>query len=89
MSMDHHLDECDCEKLRRLLYVFIDNELDEDAAHSLRVHAELCPDCADAVDAQRHLQALLRRCCRQSAPADLRARVITRIRQTSVRIERW
>lgn len=87
--MNEHFNDCDCEQLREVLSLFIDNELDEDVAHSLRLHADLCPACADAVDVQRHLRALLRRCCEQSAPEEVRARVITRIRQTSVRIERW
>lgn len=87
--MQPEFNECDCAKLQEVLYQLLDNELDEEVAHRLQLHARWCADCADALDAQRHLQALVRRCCEQHASSELRARVITRIRQTSIRIERW
>ena len=32
--MNEHFNDCDCEQLREVLSLFIDNELDEDVAHS-------------------------------------------------------
>lgn len=45
----------------------------------LAAHARGCPHCSDALDAERHLRVLLRRCCaeQEHAPESLRLRVIS------------
>lgn len=53
--------------------------LDARARALLAAHARGCPHCSDALDAERHLRALLRRCCAEQdhAPESLRVRVIS------------
>lgn len=79
-----------CQELLDHLYELVD--ADEDAIDGrsralLAAHAALCPSCRDAVDAERHVRDLVRRCCGESvhAPAALRVRVVsmtTRVRRT-------
>ena len=52
---------------------------DARALDLLAAHARTCPHCADAMDAERHVRVLLRRCCAEQdhAPESLRVRVIS------------
>lgn len=52
---------------------------DARALDLLAAHAHGCPHCADALDAERHVRILLRRCCAEQdhAPESLRVRVIS------------
>ena len=48
-------------------------------------HAASCAQCSDALEAERHVRALLRRCYGTAqAPAALRARVTASITRISV-----
>lgn len=82
-------DANECEQLRQVFFQYADNELSTELHMRFKRHAENCPHCTDALDAEQHLRLLLRRCCQQSAPETLRTQVITRIRQTHIRVERW
>lgn len=78
-----------CQELLDHLYELVDADEDAIDEHSrllLEAHADLCPSCHDAVDAERHVRELLRHCFddRGPAPATLRLRVVsvtTRIRR--------
>ena len=53
--------------------------LDARAWALLAEHVRGCPHCADALDAERLLRAVLRRCCSEQdhAPESLRLRVVS------------
>lgn len=78
-----------CDELVDFLYEFADGELEDRVLRRMRAHVRECERCADLVDAEMHIRDLIRRCCAQEAPSSLRARVITRIRTTHLRIERY
>lgn len=78
-----------CDELRELLYAVSDHELEPQVEDALWAHAAQCGRCTDLLDAQQHLRELIRRCYQQQASQELRARVVTRIRSTHIRIERW
>ncbi|MDO5720526.1 MAG: mycothiol system anti-sigma-R factor [Actinomycetaceae bacterium] len=78
-----------CDELVDFFYEFTDGELDEHALQRMRAHVHECERCADLVDVEMHIRDLIRRCCAQQAPSSLRSRVITRIRTTHLRIERY
>lgn len=78
-----------CDELIDFLYEYTDGELEEQVLKRMREHVRECARCSDLVDAEMHIRDLIRRCCTQQAPSSLRARVITRIRTTHLRIERY
>lgn len=68
-----------CEDVVSHLFELIDDELGEDLAASLRAHARACPTCSAAADAERHIRAIIRRSCAESAPASLREKVVSQL----------
>jgi mycothiol system anti-sigma-R factor len=89
--MSHHHgaeapEPADCaEYLERIVY-FLDNELDEADCAEVRMHLDSCNPCLERYDLQRAVKAVVARSCHESAPADLRERVMVRLRQVSVEI---
>jgi anti-sigma factor (TIGR02949 family) len=66
----------DCERARRLVHAFLDDELSPVESYEVAEHLERCSPCAaERVSAQR-LRDLLHHCLRKElAPADLRRRI--------------
>ena len=85
MSHDHTGEEC-ADYLERIVY-FLDNELDEADCSAVRVHLDECGPCLEKYDLQRTVKAVVARSCSsESAPSELRARVMVQIREVQVRI---
>jgi anti-sigma factor (TIGR02949 family) len=79
---------CSCEELLENLMEFLDSELDEDTCTRFRQHAEECPTCHQATDAEQHIREMVRRSCAEKAPSSLRLRVESQLavlRVTGVR----
>ena len=85
--MSQQLPPEDCtDFLERIVY-FIDNELDEADCSAVRVHLDECGPCLEKYDLQRTVKAVVARSCSsESAPSELRARVMVQIREVQVRI---
>lgn len=71
--------------LERIVYL-LDNELDEADCSAVRLHLDSCNPCLEKYDLQRTVKAVVARSCAESAPAELRDRVLLRIREVQVRI---
>ncbi len=71
--------------LERIVY-FIDNELDEADCSEVRLHLDSCNPCLEKYDLQRTVKTVVARSCTEIAPADLRQRVLLRIREVQVQI---
>ena len=84
MSHEHSSDEC-ADFLERIVY-FIDNELDEADCSAVQHHLDECGPCLEKYDLQRTVKAVVARSCSESAPQELRDRVMFRIREVQVRI---
>jgi mycothiol system anti-sigma-R factor len=85
VSHDHTGEEC-ADYLERIVY-FLDNELDEADCSAVRVHLDECGPCLEKYDLQRTVKAVVARSCSsESAPSELRARVMVQIREVQVRI---
>jgi mycothiol system anti-sigma-R factor len=84
---DHHEPSTsDCaDFLERIVY-FLDNELDEADCSAVRLHLDACNPCLEKYDLQRTVKAVVARSCSESAPQELRDRVMFRIREVQVRI---
>ncbi|GAA3618179.1 MULTISPECIES: mycothiol system anti-sigma-R factor [Kineosporia] len=77
--------EPDCSKVLDQVYEYLDGELGEADLDQIRQHLDDCSPCLQQYDLDVALKALVRRCCRETAPADLRDRIMIKI--TEARIE--
>ena len=85
MSEHGHSNEDCADYLERIVY-FLDNELDEADCSEVRHHLDACNPCLERYDLQRTVKAVVARSCSESAPDELRQRVMFRIREVQVRI---
>jgi mycothiol system anti-sigma-R factor len=68
----------DCKEVGSILFLFFDNEMDENLLTPFRDHVSGCIDCARQVDYTRKLLLIVRhRCARCNAPDHLRHRILT------------
>ncbi len=75
----------DCSAALARLYEFLDNELDNADADTIRAHLAACEPCLDRFDAEEQVRALVKRCCTSTrAPETLRVRVTQVITMTVV-----
>jgi mycothiol system anti-sigma-R factor len=74
----------DCDDCIEKLYVFLDTELSESEVKAVRAHLSGCDDCDDNfVFEERFLQQLRECFTSDVAPAELRRRVIEKLRGES------
>jgi mycothiol system anti-sigma-R factor len=74
----------DCDDCIEKLYVFLDTELSESEVTAVRAHLNGCDDCDDNfVFEERFLQQLRECFTSDVAPAELRRRVIEKLRGES------
>jgi mycothiol system anti-sigma-R factor len=80
-----------CSEIRARLQAYVDGELTVSEIAEVDGHCRECPGCAAAARAERELKLLLRRQPRDGAPAELRGRIVSRIRRDAVvtRGRRW
>jgi mycothiol system anti-sigma-R factor len=77
--------ETDCRDVLEKVYEFLDAELSDGDIRTIRQHLDECAPCLKQFDLEDALKALVRRSCRDHAPAELRVRIMTRI--TEVRLQ--
>jgi mycothiol system anti-sigma-R factor len=68
----------DCKEVGTVLFLFFDNEMEEELLTPFRDHVSRCNDCAKQMDYTRKLLVIVReKCVRCSAPDRLRHRILT------------
>lgn len=72
--------DCGCEKAKAELEEYLHNELRREDAADIREHMEHCEDCRAEFRVGVAITEVVQRACRESAPEELRAVVLTRIR---------
>jgi mycothiol system anti-sigma-R factor len=77
----------DCSEVLDRMFVFLDNELDQAGYAEIQQHLEECGPCLVKYNLERTVKMLVARSCQETAPADLRQRVMLSIRQVQIRIE--
>ena len=77
-------EECS-DYLDQIVY-FIDNELDDADCAAVKAHLDSCNPCLAKYDLQRTVKSIVARSCSEAAPAELRERVLIRIREVQLRI---
>jgi mycothiol system anti-sigma-R factor len=78
-------DDAECAQALARVYEYLDGEMSPSDLDRIREHLDDCGPCLRQYDLDIALKALVRRSCRESAPADLRERIMVKI--TEVRIE--
>lgn len=80
-----------CTEVAARLHGYVDGELTVGEIAAVEAHCLECRHCADRVGAEREFRVLLRRQPREAAPAELRTRILSRIRREvrTVQARRW
>jgi mycothiol system anti-sigma-R factor len=81
---DVSAEEC-ADYLEQIVY-FIDNELDEADCSAVREHLDSCNPCLAKYDLQRTVKQVVARSCSETAPGELRAKIMLRLQQVRVEI---
>lgn len=71
----------ECREARDQIYQYLDAELDEETATSVRTHLDDCPECLESFDLERRLKVVVRRCLTEDIPETLETRVRQLIRR--------
>jgi mycothiol system anti-sigma-R factor len=71
----------DCSEVIHQIFVFIDNELDQASCGEIQQHLDECGPCLAKYDLERTVKSLVARSCAEQAPAELREKVLLRIRE--------
>ena len=79
--------ETDCAEVLAEVWMFLDNELDQADCSAVRLHLDSCNPCLEKYDLQRTVKAVVARSCSESAPDELRQKVLFRIREVQVQIQ--
>lgn len=67
----------DCSKFEEIVFLYSDNQLEQELVVRYRRHIDLCPECARRAAFTRKLLVILRqRCERATAPERLRRRIL-------------
>lgn len=86
MSRDDEPDEASCAAVLSEVWLFLDDECDEQRRAAVQRHLDDCGDCLEHYGIEEQIKALLHRKCQgEHAPTELRERLRTSIRQTVLR----
>jgi mycothiol system anti-sigma-R factor len=79
MSCGHPHD--DCASVLEHVYEYIDHEMAADDLATVKQHLDECSPCLAEYGLEQAVKALVQRCCCETAPEELRAKVLSKIRQ--------
>jgi mycothiol system anti-sigma-R factor len=79
MSCGHPHD--DCSSVLEHVYEYIDHEMDDDDCATVKQHLDDCSPCLAEYGLEQAVKSLVHRCCSEVAPEELRAKVLSKIRQ--------
>jgi mycothiol system anti-sigma-R factor len=79
--------ETPCDEVLEQVYVYLDGEIGPDDCAKIREHLDECGPCLRQYGLDQAVKALVARSCGcDLAPEELRAKVLTRIREVRVEI---
>jgi mycothiol system anti-sigma-R factor len=77
----------ECREAIEKVYLYLDGEIADDDCALIRQHLEDCSPCLRAYGLEREFKALIaRRCGCEETPAELRGRVLSRLREVRMEI---
>ncbi|MDQ2797704.1 MAG: mycothiol system anti-sigma-R factor [Actinomycetota bacterium] len=75
----------DCDAVLKDVYLYLDQETDEDLRNRIRQHLDGCGPCLKHFGLEQDVRALISRCCGSDrAPASLHERIRVRITEISI-----
>ena len=78
-----------CPEVLSWVYDFLDGEIDDQHRAIVVAHLDECPPCLQQYSLEKMVKALVQRsCCQETAPAELRVRVVARIQEIRVTYRR-
>lgn len=82
-------DDAECAKALEKVFLFLDNEMDEEDCDKIRHHLDECEPCLEKYDLEVMVRGLVARSCAcEQAPSELRHKVMSRIREVQTEIGR-
>jgi len=72
--------DCGCETAKKDLEEYLHNELCSVDTEDIREHLANCSDCASELHVGQVLTEAVQRACKETAPEDLRAQVLLKLR---------
>ena len=81
----HH--ETPCTEVLDTIYAYLDGELDTTDQSKVRQHLDECGPCLREYGLEEAVKRLVRKHCSDSAPVELRAKVLIRIQEVRAQIE--
>jgi len=79
--------DTDCGEVLDAVYAYLDGEMTSDDKHVIRHHLDECSPCLRQFGIEQEVKALVARCCgSETAPDELRAKVLERLAQVRVEI---
>jgi mycothiol system anti-sigma-R factor len=77
-----------CTEVLEQVYSYIDNEISEADCHEIREHLDECGPCLREFGLEEAVKKLVAKHCGcDPAPADLRGKILVRIREAQAEIE--
>jgi mycothiol system anti-sigma-R factor len=77
-----HPHETDCSSVLERVYEYIDNEMADDDCATVKQHLDECAPCLAEFGLEQTVKSLVQRSCGcDQAPEQLRAKVLSKIRQ--------
>ena len=73
--------DCGCEKAKAELEEYLHHELRKEDAADITDHISNCAECSSEAHVGEVLTLAVQRACRETAPEELRAQVLLRLRQ--------
>ncbi|WP_448059587.1 mycothiol system anti-sigma-R factor [Cellulomonas hominis] len=64
-----------CSDAVNRMFAYLDSELEQPDAERVRAHLEECRPCLDELSVEAVMKQLVRRCCQEEAPVELRVRI--------------
>jgi mycothiol system anti-sigma-R factor len=79
--------EVDCSDILERVFLFLDREMDDADCSKIQHHLDECAPCLQKYDLEGLVKSLVARSCGcDKPPSDLRAKVLTRIREVHVEL---
>lgn len=77
----------ECARALEKVFLFLDNEMDEEDCDKIRHHLDECEPCLEKYDLEVMVRTVVARSCGcEQAPDALRQKVLTRIQQVRIEI---